>query len=352
MYDEYEEGYEDYPPQYRQRPRRRRSLHLKWLSAAVLALALVSLRFCTRRPQRPPEEVERTQVVAVTDWKTVDAVIRRGMEHAYAKAEHYALGEVGAWVGQLQVRVDEDFLPWWFSYLNQQGIMLKTAGWWCLSTPVAEGLLGKQDAVEARLERLVEREFHARVLQPRSAQLRMEKITRETIEIYLCSLQEELASAKVEYSVRNHDFPGYLDGVAATVAALEARRQVPLVVKGVSAGSGMAALRLGRVLVARVRQLIMRRMGREMLEGGMMMAGRYAARGAGWWVAGACVAWDLADHLRKTRQNLPVLRRSLATFLGELENQVLHDQGCGVLTTLDGVQRDVLAQLAGEGGGG
>lgn len=285
------------------------------------------------------------QTVHITDWKAVDQSVKRSLEHAREKAGRYAEVEVRDWIEELHTRVDEDFLPWWLSYINQQAVMLKAAGWWCLDIPLVEGMLGRQESMEYRLEQLVEQEFNARVLQPRSAQLRIEKITRKTIEAYLYAVQEELDRVQVEFGVREQDWERYLEGLPATVLTLEANRQVPLLMKGLTAGSGAAALKIGKALTGRVRELMLRRMQRELLEDGMRMGGRYAARGAGWWIGGICVVWDMADHHRTVQQNRPVLERSLETYLEELEEQVLRDQRCGILSVLNEVQREVIGEL-------
>jgi hypothetical protein len=343
--DEYEE-YEDNPPQ-RNRTRRRKLFFLQWklVVAAVLVLALASLRFCGGGRPRPLEGAERTEVMTVTDWRAVDAALRGGMEHAYGKAENYARAEVRAWVQELQVRVDEDFLPVWFSYVFQQSVSLKAAGYWCMDTPLIEGVIGKQGSVEERLEQLVAREFQARVLQPKSAQLRIDKITKRTVAIYAQELQDELVKVQVEYGIPEQDFGRYLGGIAPTVLTLDANRQVPLLMKGVSLGSGVAALKLGQSVVTRVEALSMRHFGRELLEGGARLGGRYVARSAGWWVAGICMVWDLADHYKTRSTNLPVMRRSLNVFLQELEEQVLTDARCGVLTTLDRVEQELIRRI-------
>ena len=80
----------------------------------------------------------------------------------------------------------------------------------------------------------------------------------------------------------------------------------------------------------------------------MRVGGRYAVRGAGWWIAAICVGWDLADHHFVVQQNLPVLRRSLGVYLHELEEQVLRDQRCGILVVLQEVQRGVLEEIGGD----
>ncbi|MDF7826967.1 hypothetical protein P4B35_23285 [Pontiellaceae bacterium B12227] len=336
----YDDEYNELPA----RPRRRISLRWVLLTAALSVFLAYRVTSDLKRPQIASQEV-KIETVNVVDWKAVDVSVQRCLEHAHDKAERYAEGEVQVWVKTLRTRLDEDFLPWWFSYFNQQAVMLKAAGYWCLDTPLIEGVLGKQESMEDRLEDLVEREFHARVLQPKSAQLRIEKITRKTIEVYLLAVQEELNRVQVEFQVHQQDWDRYLAGLPVTVMTLEANRQVGLVMKGVSAGGGVAALGIGRSLTGRVRSLVVHRVNQEFLEHGAMVGGRVIAKNAGWWIAAGCFAWDLADHHRTVAQNRPVLRRSLGTFLDELQEQVLRDQRCGVLTVLAEVQRDVIGEL-------
>ena len=50
------------------------------------------------------------------------------------------------------------------------------------------------------------------------------------------------------------------------------------------------------------------------------------------------------------QQNLPVLRRSLGGTFDELEEQVLHDPASRIFQTLETVQRNVLAEIAGKEG--
>lgn len=339
----YEDEYQEQP----RRPRRRISLHWILLTAAVLVIVVLRIASGLKSGHRASQEV-RVETVTVVDWKAVDGSLQRCLEHAHDKAERYAEGEVQAWVKELRIRVDEDFIPWWFGYFNQQAVMLKAAGYWCLDTPLIEGLAGKQESMEDRLEALVEREFHARVLQPRSAQLRMEKITRKTIEVYLVAVQDELDRVRVVYQVHPQEWERYLDGLPGTVLTLQANRQVPVMIKGVTAGSGAAALVIGRSLTGRVKALVVRRLNQEFLEHGAMVGGRAVSRYAGWWIAAICAGWDLADHHRTVQQNRPVLERSLGVYLDELQDQVLRDQRCGVLTVLGEVQHEVMGEVSHE----
>lgn len=153
---------------------------------------------------------------------------------------------------------------------------------------------------------------------------------------------------QAEYEVPLQDWDRHLQGLADTTLAIEGGRQVPLVTKAVVTASGIAGAKLVRVAITHLRVLIWRLTGRELVEGGMQMAGRQIVRGGGWLVAGLVAVWDVADHHRLVQQNLPVLRRALGGYLDELREQVLHDPQTGIFQTLEGVQRRVLSGLGRE----
>ncbi len=177
---------------------------------------------------------------------------------------------------------------------------------------------------------------------PQSAQLQVEKITRATVVLYLETLRDELNTIQVEYSVNLQEWERYLTGLPMMVTMLEANREIGLVQKGITVGGAVAAYRIGRSLTGRVRVLMTRRIQREFLEDGLQVSGRYVARGVGWWIAGICMCWDLADHIHTKSVNLPILRRSLGEYLAELQEQVLRDERCGIMTVLQAVQAEML----------
>ena len=88
-----------------------------------------------------------------------------------------------------------------------------------------------------------------------------------------------------------------------------------------------------------------RRIQREFLEDGLQVSGRYVARGAGWWIAGICLVWDLADHIHTKSTNLPILRRCLQEYLQELQEQILWDERSGIMTVLQEVQTKMLESV-------
>jgi len=343
--DEYDDEYEDYPAQnQRRRPRRRFSLQWKFVVATALLVFVLGLRFCSGGRQRPSVRPERTQTVTVVSWQEVDIRIRAAVESAQDKAVRYAENAVGQWMRELRSRTD-GYCDWYFSYWNQNSMALKAVGYHIADTPPIETVAGQQPSARDRLGQLIEEAYAARVLQPQSAQLKVEAITRESVEVYLLELSSQLSGLQAEFGVPDMEWQRHLESVSGLTLAIEGRRQVPIVTKVAVAGSGIAVAKLVRVSTGQLRALVLRATGRNLLEGGAGMVGRKMIRGGGWWLAIGLTAWDAVDHLRIKSQNLPVLRRSLNGYLDELEQHILHDPETGIIQILDGVQRDVLREL-------
>jgi len=297
-----------------------------------------------RSNSRPSHRVEQVRVV---DWSTVDKSVRDVFMKAGDKAEEAATQAVHEWVGELRQRAEEDFIPWYFSYWNQQAMALKAIGFHLMKTPAAEGMFGKQPKAEEQIEAMVEKAFVSKVLQPATAQLRVEAITREAVTVYLDTLNQELKAVQADYNISEQEWDRYLNGLAGTVRAVEGNRQVPLLLKGATVGSGVAAVKIGQAVTGQIRSMILRRGSRELYEEGMMYAGRGVARGFGGLAFIAMTGWDIYDHQRTVSQNLPVMRRLLNDYFDQLESLVLNDSQYGDLQTLERVRRMVAEQYKG-----
>lgn len=309
----------------------------------LIALAAIGLiRILLPREQHPKGGPEhRVEQVRVVDWSAVDQAVRQVFQDAGEKAEAFAVQAVHEWAGELRRRAEEDFIPWYFSYWNQQAMALNRIGFTLMDTPIAEGLFGKQPGAEERMQAMIGKAFVSRVLQPATARLKIEAITRETVTVYLDTLNQELKVIQADYAVSGQDWDRYLGGLAGSVAAVEGSRQVPLILKGATIGSGGAAVKIGQAVTGQIRRLLLRRGSREMLEEGMLYAGRGAARGFGGIAFAVMTGWDLYDHQRTVAQNLPVMRGLLNDCIDQLENLVLRDPQGGILQTLERVRRTV-----------
>jgi hypothetical protein len=314
----------------------------------MIVAAIILCRFLLPGDHRPSNKPgHRMEQVRVVDWSAVDKSVRDVFMRAGTKAEESAKVAVREWTKELRHRAEEDFIPWYFSYWNQQAMALKAIGFHLMKTPAAEGMFGKQPKAEEQIGAMVEKAFVSRVLQPATAQLKIDEITREAVTVYLDTLNHELKAVQADYNISEQDWDRFLDGIGETVRAVEGNRQVPLVLKGATVVSGVIAVKIGQAVAGQIRGIIMRTGRREMFEEGMMYAGRYAARGFGGVAFVAMTGWDLYDHQRTVSQNTPVMQKLLGDYFDQLESLVLNDSQCGILQTLERVRRTVVEQYKG-----
>lgn len=338
MYNDYDE----YEPRL---PQRRRSLsRLKWPVTAAGVLIVLAVRLWPDGPQTPVTKPPRTQTVTLTDWSEVDASVRKACEQARQKAEAHAEIAITRWIAELKSRAETDFLPWYFNYWNQQALALKAVGWHLADTTAAEVLIGEQESAEEKLTAYISDAFRARVLSPEHATHRIETITRDSVEIYLVELSEQLSALQVRFDVPDPDWDSHLRSMAATALAVEANRQIPVLTKAITASAGTAAAKLVQTVIAHVRVLVLRTTGRELLESGFKLGSRQALRHTGWVVTAAVGVWDLVDHQRTVRQNLPVMRQVITDSLDSLGGQVLNDPDNGICSVLDKVRQKTAAK--------
>jgi hypothetical protein len=249
--------------------------------------------------------------------------------------------------------MDRDFLPWYFGYWNQQEMGLK-ACWQGVKYQVAgyvtdEGTLSPaQQMVED-----IQAEFANRVLRPESAQLRLEQITRQSVDLYLEDLRGNLQEIQVRYSIPPQPWSRYLEGVAASVQRVDGSRQVPLSLKAVTASSAGGAAILarslarlaGRVEVKLTAEAAERPIVRLAAGAGSKLAARAGGKMLGPVIAVGVIAWDIWDHHQTVAENWPILRDTLAEYLSLQKESLLRDPQTGVLATIHEVEAGIARSL-------
>ncbi|MFA9459555.1 hypothetical protein [Thiohalorhabdus methylotrophus] len=311
------------------------------------------------------EEDRTFTVAAPVDWSSVDAEIRAVFLEARRKAEQRARQELDAWQAELMQRVEEDFLPWYFGFWNQQWRDLKALGY--LAADWVGGA-GAQDTMMADFRDA----FAVQVMPPGETQMRMEAIARESLRVYLEHARSRLREIPAEYQVPRDDWQQHLSHIGLQLAQARTQdEQVPTTLKGLvtfgAAGTTAVVLRGSRAM-GRVGAAAMRwapragaAAGETALVGSALRGrvartgGRRAARTGGRLggrVLGAAalvgfLAWDVYDYSRTEAELRPKLRKRLAAYLDALRQRMLRDSGNGVLAPVHEVESAVHDQLSG-----
>jgi hypothetical protein len=288
------------------------------------------------------------------DWSRVDAAVTQAATTARGRAERHAGEQLDTWTSQMLTRIDADFLPWYFGYWNQQTIGLK-ACWQGVKYELAGYVTA--DATSSPAEQMIQdiqTEFANRVLRPESAQLRLELITRQAVELYLGDLRESLKDIEIRYSIPAQQWDRYLEGIGTSVQRVDGNRQVPLSLKAATASTAGAAAILTRSLAglaARIEvrfatEAAERPIARLAAKAASQVAARVGGKMLGPIIAVGVIAWDIWDHHQTVAENLPVLRGALAEYLSLQQDVLLRDPQTGVLAAVREVEAGIVRSLA------
>ena len=190
----------------------------------------------------PATDLPEKKTVPVPEpipWEAVDEAVRNALFAAHTRAEEEAGYRMDAWTTELMHRVDNDFLEWYFNYWNQQMLGLKSIWYWSLNQLVDD----EPPAIE-RITEEIQAEFAARVLRPRLAQLELERMTHEVMDIYAVELRKHLDAIPESFEITRQDWDRYLERYRRiNFANVEGARSVDLTLKTFTvAGAGGAVL--------------------------------------------------------------------------------------------------------------
>ena len=286
-------------------------------------------------------------VIPEIDWQAVDASLVKAMKSAREDARTYATAELGKWVDELMMRVDDSFLDWYFNYWTQQLLGLKG-----LYQYGVHYVIESQPSASEKLTEEIQSEFASRVLRPQIAEKTLERIIQQTATLYINSLQYELESIPAQYGIRSAEWQQYLEDIALTTKASPGGRQTPLSLKALAvSGTGGALL-----LSASMKGLVTKVGSKVMTKSSGKVASAMAAKTGGKVVAKVggkffgkftgigVLIWDLWDHRQTQSHNRPHLRQTLQDYLTELKLLLLDDPEYGVMATLHDLERQVTAK--------
>jgi len=106
------------------------TVKLVWVFVIVIVLASLGNHLSVKdtpsmKEDTPIQTPSEKPIIEPLAWHEIDQAIMDGLIEARESSEKLASAKLEAWVTKLMVRVDDDFLGWYFGYWNQQIIGLK-----------------------------------------------------------------------------------------------------------------------------------------------------------------------------------------------------------------------------------
>lgn len=299
---------------------------------------------------KPPVEVVEEHPV---DWSKVNEAMKLTLDNAYKSAEDYASKELDVWVDELMSRVDGSFLDWYFGYFNQKQIEYKSL-FVQLSSGAARLLNPNNPTPAEKVAEVVtkdfQEEFAKRVLIPQTSQLRLERITQQTVKHYLDDLRGNINSIPVKYQLPQADWERYLNEIAITINDTEGKIS-NLSLKVLAGGGSYLALKpLVAPLVLKVGSKVVTKLASKAgakvaTKTGAALAGKVGAAVLDCTVGVGIIIWDVWDTNHTAYVEKPILHDNLAAYLQEVKFSLLNNHENGIMAVIARIQSRIVPKI-------
>ena len=313
----------------------------KYLIIIVLLGALILAAFAQCSFSQPYQNYKssntkiKINIPPQTDWRHVDAELIHAVQKAHKEAEQYADQNLSEWRESLMKRVDKEFIPWYFGYINQTKLQLLYAYYWGMDK-VIEGNPSAGEEINLKIQAA----FSSKVLRPEICEIELQNIAQETVDIFIKSLHEDLRNIRESYSISDTDWNNYLHSISSLTEQTEGLRDVPLLLKAITAASAFTTIKLTAPAIS----LITKKIAPKAVTTATGSAGKFASftgKSLGMYVAIGFIAWDIIDHLHTKKVNAPILRETINDFFKQVEIQLKQK----IMLTVTEIENDLVTTI-------
>ena len=283
----------------------------------------------------------------------IDNAIASAIKDARKVSAQKASEDLERWISELMIRVDDDFLPWYFDYFHQKGRELNTV-WTGLSSAALHRIdtnrLTAKQAIAAKLTQDFQLEFANRVLRPQIAQLELERIAQNTVNLYADRIVQNLGSVKASYQIPQGDWERYINDIAITVFGTEGnptgkiQRDIVIGTTGFILAKAMLPT-IGKISSKVVVSLASKTGAKMAAKTGTLVAGKLGVQLIDPIAAVGIIAWDVWDHHHTVNVEQPVLRKALYDYLEQVKFSLLDNHQNSIMSSIYQVEDQILESI-------
>lgn len=285
----------------------------------------------------------------LVDRSNIDRAIATALQDAHTQAENFASARLDEWIDKLMTRVDDSFLDWYFDYFNQKKMEFSAPFVW-LSSATARWIdthnPPPSQVVAEKLTEDFQTEFAKRVLRPKVAQLELERITRDTINLYISELDNNISSVQSTYKIPQGDWERYLGDIAVTISDTEgnvSNLSLKLLVGGSSYLLAKAMIPAVTKIGSKVATSLAGKATAKMAaKTGGMVASNLGVQLLDPIVAAGILIWDVWDYKHTIKIDRPVLREAILDYLIQVKASLLDNPENGVMAAIEQLEGGIL----------
>lgn len=331
---------------------------LIWSLVAFIIIAGVGYHFFLSenagvgvvQPKKPVKEKSKLVPPVYND---LDKAVEEALDKARADARQYALSQLDKWDKELKERVENDFLPWYFSYWNTQIRGAKALYYGAIHWVDSD----RPSAAETNTEEF-QAQFAARVLQPHTSQKQLERIQAATLKRYLHDLRSLVSDIPKRYNVSAADWDNYIADISQQSSVIEGGRNVPITLKALYASTAAGTVLLAGKLLGAFEGKALAGIGTKLggkiaakataklaAKTGSKVAAKVGGKFLGPIVGVGIIIWDVWDHASTVAENKPLLRTSIDAYLDEMKLSLLDDPETGVMSAINQMEQQFRKSL-------
>ncbi|MGK7877910.1 MAG: hypothetical protein AB4426_32770 [Xenococcaceae cyanobacterium] len=300
----------------------------------------------------PPSPDSTIVIEPRPDLSKVNQAVEAAINKAHASAETFASKELDAWEEELIPRVD-NFLDWYFSYFNQKKIEFTTPLKW-VSSAIAykfnPSSPSPNQAVSEKFTEDFQGEFAKRVLIPKNAQMRLEVLTTDTINLYLSELGNNFNEVQSSYQIPQGQWDRYLNDISITINDTEGN--ISNLSLKVLAGGG--SYLIAKPLIVKLASKVGSKVSANFAG---KAAGKVAAKTGGAVTSELGVSlidpvvgigiliWDVWDYSHTVEVERPILRNNILDYLKNVKRSLLTNPENGVMAAIYQLESGILKSL-------
>jgi hypothetical protein len=306
------------------------------------------------KPSQPSESKEQVVTIDKTlpNHNEIDRAVVTALNKAHTDAESFASEQLDVWVDELMARVDTSFLDWYFNYFNQKKLEFSTPFVW-LSSAVAHRIDTSNPSpgqkVAENFTEDFQSEFAKRVLRPKIAQLELETITRETINLYVSQLGNNISHIQASYQIPQGEWERYLGDIAVTINDTEGNIS-NLSLKLLAGGSTYLLAKAMMPIVTKVGSKVAvsfagKATAKMAAKTGGAVAGKIGAEFLDPIVGIGIIIWDVWDYHHTVAVERPILREAILNYLQEVKLSMLENSENGIMAAINQLEGGILKSV-------
>ncbi|MDB9374875.1 hypothetical protein [Nodularia sphaerocarpa] len=322
-----------------------------WITVVfIVIIPLLGQMFISRAFSSPTPDIVNQRLV---DWSQVDEEMILALKNAHEDTRSYASDQLDIWVDEWMTQVDSSFLDWYFSYFTQKQREYK--GFWLALSSGALHLVNPDNPTpEEKVAEIItesfQQEFAKRVVRPKIAQLKLERLTQQTINHYVEDLEGKVDEVKIRNKIPLADWNRYLSDIAITI---NDGKEIPasFSMKVLLGGSGYVAIKplvvplLGKIGSQMTAKLSGKIGAKIAAKTGASLTGKIGAGLLDPIFGIGIIAWDLWDYNHTVKIERPILRKNIADYLKEVKFSLLDNPVNGIMTPIEEIESKILQSI-------